>query len=162
MIYFSFREILLSVGYAALYGVITALIFVSFLSLKGLLSDLRAYSREIISYERVFSSIKAKRSEGEVELSAAATFFAIIFFFLGFILLSYHALDGEIRIYMLIVVFASFYLSKIAFLSVFQKVIIRFFRFVLYVLIVILRLVIMPFRSFYPKIKEKFSVNGAK
>ena len=81
--------------------------------------------------------------------SSALTFIEIIFFGIGFILLSYAFLDGEVRGYMAIIVFASFYLSKMTFLCVFEKILVKLFSLLLIFIKNLGKILSIPFCWFY-------------
>lgn len=156
MIYFTPSEIFASLLYGAIYGVICAFLFAFMRILRRLIVDLGLCVKQIFVYGKVRDMVVLSDENTWGKASGALTFFGIIAFTLGFIILSYIALDGMIRVYLLTMVFASFYLSKIAFSSFFERILLGFLRLVLTYETLILRFLFYPFCSIYRKMLTKF------
>ena len=99
MIYFTSQEILESIFGALIFGLLCSL---------------------VNCVRLIFDALCHK-------MTGFLIFFEIILFGVGFILLSYALLDGEVRGYMVIIVFASFYLSKITICELIRKMFFRIF-----------------------------------
>ena len=120
-------EVFYSVVYSAIYGFLCSAINTIFMVLNLFL---RCF---FVAYKTIKISNADKLEIGlffkeENNLREAIfVFIKIIAFSVGFAVLSYVTIDGIIRIYMLAICFASFYLSKILFfdraINVFKKLI---------------------------------------
>lgn len=155
MMTFSFAEILRSVFYAIIYGCIFEFCVLVIKLIKGVIEVAGESFQSIIHFKKLmplpsFSEIKTTDNLGPF-LSAAL----ILSFSLGFSLLSYIALDGEIRIYLLLISFASFYLSKFVFFVFLNKLLIRIFRFIFIIFSLAIRLIILPFKTMFSSCKGK-------
>ena len=155
MITFTYAEIALSVIYAMLFGCV----FAGVLSIICLLCDLvlkiPKMMKDIIVFEKIlpapsFDFLKSRRKDG-----GFIAFFSVILFTLGFLLLSYYTLDGIIRIYMLILSFAAFYLAKMTFLNVFERLLLFILTWVLKPFAVSVRLIIYPLKRFISWLKMR-------
>ena len=115
MITFGLVEILRSVLMALCFGIGYAIV-ISFSScILGAGKMIKSGFCRIVRFNEKFSlsefaDLKILRNNG-----AAFTFLSVLTFAVLFVLLSYISLDGEIRIYMLTLFFASFYLSNFVF-----------------------------------------------
>ena len=112
MIWFSGEQILFSILYSLIYGGIFAL-FVCFLSVLSTMIKNGAYMLAcffIPGRKLTASDLRVFEKE---EKSGFIIYLYIILFTLGFILLSYIALDGCIRAYTLLFSLISFYLIRL-------------------------------------------------
>ena len=94
-------------------------------------------------------------------LSELSAFFLVVLFFIGIIFLSYLTLDGDIRVYLVIIAFFAFLLSEKLLSRFLIKILCVGFEMFLYVFTVILRIIILPFKiilSFLSKILHKTSI----
>lgn len=148
MISFTNNEILLSLGYAAGYGVAYSALYSLMLLLRAAAFGSADISTQIFSFERIFPLPSFTEHIRIGKVGRVFAFLSVIFFALGFIVVSYFALDGVIRIYMLIIAFASFYLSKFAFFDFLNKALIWIFDKILRAFCLALRLLIYPFKHF--------------
>ena len=151
MITFTQREILFSVICAFFYGSI-------FASIKAVIDSSILYSKKFFDslkrtfeYDKTFHSFKILRSTDNRSSGPILTFAYILIFFMGYLLLSYLVCDGIIRIYVLLICFASFYLLKNALFRVFEVLFLFVFNFLLGILCVFLRLVAFPFKKVFDK-----------
>lgn len=119
MMSFSTGEILASVIYAIAYGTLFAIAFTLIVTIKEFAVLFYDMLKSCINYEKIFPLPKFTIKKITPKISGVTSVLSIFFFAIGFSLLSYLSLDGEIRLYMLIFAFASLYLSKIAFLNFF-------------------------------------------
>ncbi len=112
MIWFTGSEIFFSLFSSAFYGMSFAFFICFFFLLKTLIINGRValISAIIPGRKRVVSSDLSKKINNSV--SSFSILFFIILYTIGYILLSYHSLDGCIRIYTLTTSLSFFYLFK--------------------------------------------------
>lgn len=123
MMTFSAGEIFSSVVYALIYGIAFAMMLSAIKAIKeGIYASLE-YLKNISKNDRIFSLPSLKRVNFIHRTDAVAHALSILLFAVGFSLLSYLSLDGQIRLYMLIFSFASFYMSKNAFFGFSKKIV---------------------------------------
>ncbi len=160
MMGFSGREILLSVLYAFIFGLgyslFYQLILISFETLKSL----PRLAREILGSEKIFPSPSIKKEIKDRKFGAVFAFFSVFLFFVGFLLLSYLALDGQLRLYMLIISSASFYIFNSAFFVVLSNAFILLFDCLIFIFSTALRIIILPFRRLVLTVKNKKTHNN--
>lgn len=140
---FSYSEIVHSVLYAVLYGGIYFSIFLFSRIAFSKIADLKKLLISLFVYPKITE--RSRCTEGLIKTSSLMTFFDILIFGLGFILLSYFSLDGCIRIYMAVISCSVFFtLKKFLFFRLHSL-----FLFIIYCveypLIFILRIIILPF-----------------
>ena len=110
MIGFTMKEILASVIYALSYGCLFALSEVTVGGVARLVGVIKAFLRN-----RLHKSKKTIEKKVSVKKTTGMLLPVKIFLFgIGFILLSYFALDGEVRLYMLAISSATAFLPKSA------------------------------------------------
>ncbi len=160
MIYFTAGEIFRSLIYGAIYGVLCALLCFFIRAFRLILKDVVACVRQIFFWKKISDKIILDGSFDNISPSSAGVIVEIVSFTLGFILLSYIALDGLIRVYLLITVSASFYLSKMAIFGVFKRFFVRAFRLLLIFLTMIVRTALSPVCIFCRKMRTKFVKNN--
>lgn len=156
MMHFTVSEIFSSVLFAFIFGAGCAFLYMLALSIFDQLAYILLFPKYIFCYSEKILSIPPKTNSGRKEKgSPVLTFFSIIIFTLGFILLSYFALDGSIRLYMLVISLSSLFLVKKVLLSkIFSLLNISVYYLFSYIIIA-LRVVTYPFlRSFF-YIKKK-------
>lgn len=149
---FSFSEIINSVFCAIIYG---CGYFVYFTILRILLSRLRDVKFFIRStYD--YSKITEKKRRGDVALkpSSVTAFFDIFIFGIGFILLSYFALDGCLRVYMVIVSSFVFFSLKKLLYSRTSCVAGKLLDHIELPLLVCLRVMLLPFIWIFRKLSQ--------
>lgn len=115
MIGYSFKEIVFSVICALAYGALFAMLS-SFLS--AMIQLARGIPKCIKTTVTMVERPRFRDLKGGIPKGSAPYFLTPLLMFifaLGFLLLSYFALDGSLRLYMLFLSFASLYLSKFAF-----------------------------------------------
>ena len=123
MMTFSTEEIFSSVIFALAYGAIFAIILSFVVVLKESLVAILDMLKTTLSYEKIFPLPSFSGVKISYKSSAFISVIAVFLFAVGFSLLSYMSLDGQLRLYMLILSFASLYLSKIAIFDIFSRVI---------------------------------------
>ena len=154
MIHLSLFRLLLSAALALLFGVLAAA-FGALLSifmhtiklLPSLLRNTLFYRGRLLSVERGEFLPKPGRGGSRVG-SEVRRFFKIVAFTLGFLLLSYLALDGMIRVYMLALSLAALFFAR----RLFSKTLLPFVEIVSVVIchaaVVFFRLILLLPRRF--------------
>ena len=155
MMSFSLDEILVSIVSAFVYGLIFAFCISLALIIKSLIKGLPCIIREMLFYEKLLPLPQPMRPTGDEKNGPFLLCGSIFLFALGFSLLSYFSLDGEIRLYMLIISFASFYLSNFVFFKTFNKIALLFIRVILNVLAFAIRVIILPIKAIFGFFKKK-------
>ncbi|MBO5908625.1 MAG: hypothetical protein J6Q67_02435, partial [Clostridia bacterium] len=93
---------------------------------------------------------KVKRKKGTKEelarVGPVLTFILTILFFLGFILLSYYALDGEIRLYMLLICSAVFLISLKYPAKLLYNIAIKIILLLSDIILLMLRIITLPLK----------------
>ena len=146
---FSAEEIFSSVIFALAYGTIFAVILSLTVVLKESLAVSFAMLKSSLRFYKIFPLPSLKNLKISNKSGALISVVSIFLFAIGFCLLSYLTLDGQLRLYMLTLSFASFYLSKIAFFDIFSGVIFFGFRISFILIIFVIRLVLwLPKRIF--------------
>lgn len=154
MITFSIRELLSSALFAVIFGVGFSAFVCTLDILIGAASTLPEFLIASVRFDKVFPPARLSVSARNRGGGPIYIFLCILIFALGFSLLSYISLDGEIRIYMLILAFASFYLSKIAFCDFLTKAFLWLFNSVLSLTSVALRCAILPIKLIIKFVKK--------
>lgn len=158
MMTFTTEEIFSSVIFALAYGAIFAI----FLSFTVILKQSIALMLDMLKTTPDFEKILPLPSFGKIKISYKSGVFisvvSIFVFAVGFSLLSYLSLDGQLRLYMFILSFASFYLSKTAFLGIFSRAILFVVKVLLFLLVLAIRILLwLPKRvcTYYNLLKNK-------
>ena len=123
MIGFSFEEIYGSMLYAITWGAVFCAAFSLCGLILGIVGSFGRICRVIFVYEKIFAPPTKEELKIVPRYNALLSFVSVLIFTLGFAVVSYFSLDGVIRLYMLILSFASFYLSKIVFFDFLNKAI---------------------------------------
>ncbi len=156
MITFSFEEILFSILAALCYGLIFSAGLSLFLVIIRVAFSIPVAAGEIYRFEKIFPLPKFKGINTERKCGTVTWILAIAAYWLGFCLVSYLALDGEIRLYMLVLSFASLYLSNSAFSVFFTKLFSYLLRIFLIVLFLFFRLLFAPIKVLISFVKIRF------
>ena len=120
---FTREEIIFSVISSLAYGVLFSVLFcIVKISREIGLVFLRQFTAAL-NLNGKSDNTEQKPSNSGGDIGAFTIVFLSIAFTVGFCLLSYLSLDGEIRLYMLVLSFASFYLSKFAFFDFCERTI---------------------------------------
>ena len=153
MIYFTSHEILVSVISAVIYGIVFGLFYSLISDLSKIPAAVLAMLKEGVLYKgRIFSKPQISVDEANsgvfnTVISVLKTAFTIFSFSLGFFLLSYWALDGVIRIYMLVLSLASDIITvKLSGLTL-RKLWSLVFTYFELLTIYMLRIITFPFRT---------------
>lgn len=156
MIVFTSQEIAFSLLCAVIFGVLFSVICSLMTVLFSLLKKIRTFPHDIIKYDKISSVTVSKTPSSAKKTSLAGKIFGIILFTVGFVLLSYLCLDGTIRVYMIFLSIASFYLSKVAFFDFLQKALIVLTDILYRYVVVIFRVFLYPLSFIFRKICVKF------
>ena len=146
MLSFTSEEIFASITHALLFGFIFAIIVSLLLMIKGVTEGLGQGIKEVIYFDRILPLPSFKYLKNQSKPGGVLSVFLIFTFAIGFSILSYVSLDGELRLYMLIVAFASFYLSKFAFFGFSSTIFVALFRLLFKLFSLVLRVIISVFK----------------
>ena len=155
MIDFDLNITLTSILFAIIFGVLYAILYSVVYLLKSTFGCIPSIIREIVSLKKILPLPRFEYLSTEGRLGGFLTSLSIILFGLGFSILSYVSLDGQIRIYMLFFSFASFYLSKKAFLNIFIRFFFLLLRCFLKAFSFIFRAIILPIKMIIHYILRK-------
>ena len=142
MISFTHAEILSSCIWAVMYGLFYCVLYCISVSLTNLLSCLPGDIKSMLGFERIFPLPKFKHEKTK-SIGSLLIIILVFLYGLGFSLISYAALDGEIRLYMLVLSFASFYLSKNVFFNFEQSTIRLIYVALLKIISLLIRLLVV-------------------
>lgn len=158
MISFTSGEILLSLLYSLVYGVLFFIFYTLICLLKNEVGLLKSLPESIIRYDKILEKPIKMRGRIAKEQSPDVVAVSIIAFALGLVLLSYYALDGCVRIYLIIVSLTSFFAIKsLAFDKIFI-LLTSIFGFLIYLFTIALRIIIFPFLRLFSFFRKKSSV----
>ncbi len=147
MITFTYKEIADSILYAILYGVSFAVFYSALVLVRSIFYSLPDIVKKTVKFDKIFPLPNFSHVGKSTKTGKILSFISPLLFCLGFCVLSYISLDGIIRIYMLILSSASFYLAKIAFYEFFIRIFLLIFRLVLQSFTIIARCLILPIRQ---------------
>lgn len=143
---FSIAELLFSVALALLFGICFCAFIIILDILIGAFSLIPGFFSMIISFDKLLPTPRLINVQTNRQKGPLYIFLSVLIFALGFSLLSYVSLDGEIRIYMLALAFASFYLSKFAFCDFLTKIFLQLFSAGLSLVALLLGWMILPIK----------------
>ena len=146
MIVFSFTEILISLLYAVIFGLCFSIFYGVISVLYVSLKSMQKLIYQIVFFDKILPSPSIKKEIKQGEKGPFFAFLSVLAFFLGFMLTSYFALDGDIRLYMLLLSSASFYIFYSAFCGVLKVGCVLLFDAFLFVISTTLRSIIAPFK----------------
>ena len=159
MIDFDLKITLTSILFAVIFGVLYAVLYSVVYLLKSTFGCIPSIIRDIVSFDKILPLPRFEYLSTEGRLGGFLTSLLIILFGLGFSILSYISLDGQIRIYMLFFSFASFYLSKKVFFNIFIRFFFLLLSCFLILFSIILRVIILPIKMiihyFLRKVKKQ-------
>ena len=155
MIAFTTEEILLSIIYSIGFGVIFSCLYSASLALISLLKSGSKIFAFFMTSASPFDGFKEKWSFRTYSPGPVHSFLSVILFAIGFSITSYISLDGEIRLYTLIVSFASFYLSNSAFSIILNRVFLKISSLVFALFSCFLRLILSPFYMLVHAMKKR-------
>lgn len=162
MMTFSEAELISSVVYALIYGILFACLLSATQLVKEILLNIKTIGREMLMVEKIFPLPRFRNMKIQRDLGAGLSVLSIFIYAIGFSLLSYLALDGEIRLYMFLLSFASFYLSKFVFFEFLTNVFLKFFRLLLILLSFAVRPVFFIIKKFINSIKSLSNIIFAR
>ena len=153
MIGYTSSELLLSVLHAMIYGAIFSVIYQLALLIYGL--SLRG---ALVVYDKFFSLPRLRGKLSLTDFGGIFAFFSLLGYFIGFLLLSYYSLDGQLRLYMLAVSSATFYCFNLSFCVILRNIIIFLLDLILAFLTLGVRIILLPIRILI-NIFQKKSLN---
>jgi len=158
MMPFTVQEILRSLIYAAVFGIGFFLFFTVAAIIVNQIRRLRFLPSLIIKYDKI--SEKTIKNNGRIEnkSNSVSVSAAVVLFILGFLLLSYYALDGIIRIYLFLVSFISFAAAKQLFYKHIYSIINTIFDVAYHLFVLALRILCLPFLRIYLYIYSKYII----
>lgn len=145
MIAYTRYEIIKSMLDASILGICMCIFSTIIELFEELVPIIKSVAIGLVKYDKLISTIKIEHRMQRSK-SSIRHFFSIIVFSIIFMLLSYYSLDGQIRLYMMIILFASFYVSKITFLSFFKKILVNFLDMFFSITCIFLRIVLLPLK----------------
>lgn len=151
---FSASEIYLSVISATVYGAICGIFYIFIMLLFR-------YGRTIVN-SIAKASIVAPDDATESPVPEILAFLFTVAFGIGFILLSYYSLDGEIRVYMLILSLCSLLVFSLLLKRIFVPIADRIFSFIFNLIFKIINVFIWPFLTLGKAIIRKISKKRLK
>lgn len=156
--YFSSQEIFESVISALVLGSIFAVICIFVGTVYDFLFSLFSSRRGIFRYAKIFEKptiISVGEKEKVGALGQLITFFKVVTFGLLYILLSYYSLDGEMRIYLLLLFAASYFFLYITLHKLLRPRFLWLLQSVSIMLIYVIRVFLVPLRLIW-KILSQF------
>jgi hypothetical protein len=147
MRYFSSEEIWLSIISALIYGAIFEIICIAFTVLTAYLTGLLRLPKSVFFYRgRLLSTPYSKAGCFDAAVTGRISqlishSIGVVCFFVGLLLLSYYCLDGIIRIYVLVLVLSSLYLTRVLLRPIVTKAFFCLLRLILSVVTVALRII---------------------
>ena len=152
MIDFDLRVIIPSIICAVIFGAGFGFFYCIITLVKTTLERIPKVGRDIMIFDKIFPLPPFEYlSEGQ-NAGRFITGVSIILFGVGFSILSYVALDGQIRIYMLLFSSASFFLSKFLFSEICVKLFLLVLKQIIRAFALALRIIILPFKLLKRKI----------
>ena len=150
MMSFTAGEIFFSILCAIIFGFGFSFLTSMLLIIREIAHAFGSIMKKSLTYEKILPPPSIKSIKINQAAWSVVTVLWVVLFMLGFSILSYVALDGEIRLYMLVLSFASFYLSKSIFFVYFGKLLIYLFGIIFSLISIMTRIIITLVR----KIKE--------
>lgn len=161
MISFSLSQIAFSLVAASLLGIICSAVYALIGLAVNVIRRLSADIKSIVKFDTIFPLPGFggyDRSEG----GALIILLYVLIFGIGFSLTSYIALDGEIRLYMLIFSFASLYLSNIVFFNFLKKLLSYIYSLLLRALCIPIRIICAGIKLLKRRIILSLKINKTK
>ena len=157
MMGFSSIEILNSVLFAVIYGAFFAFIYESVRLALLVFKSLPKVCSEILVFEKIFPTPPITKAVKSAKTGRPFSFFSVLAFFFGFSVISYISLDGDIRLYMLILSSASFFLFYSTFWDFYRWLILSILDLIFIPLSVFFRCLLIPFKCCFIFFKYKFA-----
>lgn len=160
MIGFEIKEIALSVLHSVIAGVIFAFVIALAEIIYSEVGKLLRAPREVFLFKGKLTHVDFSPSKTAEQNRCGITgellaFFKVVLFALVYVLLSYYSLDGVPRLYTLVFMLLSFFLSRRILLRYPERVIVWLVDRVYTVLIIGLRIIFLPFKKIFGKYSKK-------
>ncbi len=149
MIAFTQREVAESIIYAIAFGALYAAVYSAMLLLRTIASDIPDIFHKMLKFDKILPIPDFKTVANNKKTGKIFAFLSVFLFSIGFCILSYTSLDGDLRLYMLVLSSASFYLAKMTFNNFLNKAFLFVFRLILRVITIVLRCFVKPFKMIY-------------
>lgn len=155
MMQFTMCEVIRSLVCGTIYGIAFFFFYTVILLLISQFGRFYELPVSIVKYDNFFEKTIKNGGRNSFSLKSPLIFFLAILFAIGFVLLSYYALDGCLRIYLFMVsVFTFLVLRKILFNSIYTLLDIVF-EVLFYVVSITLRIVFFPFLHLFLYFRDK-------
>ncbi len=155
MMYFSIAEIFLSLLYASIFGGGFFLFYIVVKVLKREVKKISFLPGLLIRYDKILEKPTINRGRINYSFDSMISAILAIIYSLGFLLLSYYALDGCLRIYLLFVSLAAFLIPKKLLTERLLWLTEKLFDSVFYLVTILLRIAIFPFLRLVLRFKAK-------
>ena len=155
MMGFTGEELLLSVLHALIYGAIFSVVCQMMSIVCDMILALPTVCKDMLIYKNIFSVTDFNRYTSVDKRGWFFSFFSLIAYFLGFLLLSYYSLDGSLRVYMLLIASASFYVFDLSFCVILRKTVLFLIGKILMIVTVAIRILLLPIMFFVRKFYKK-------
>ena len=149
MIGFSEQELIISALYAVIYGILFSFAYRLFSILIHVIKEAPRLCSEVVFANKIFPAVKINSRLGNGKNGPISAFFSTVLYFIGFLLLSYFCLDGQLRVYMLVISSASLYVFNFAFFVILSRIAIILTDGILFLVSTAVRLVILPFKFIF-------------
>ena len=160
--HFSIGEIFISIICSLIYGALFFVFYTATVIIKVQLEDAKAIIKIAFVYDKIFKKPTINIGRSEKSCGNLLSFLLVSLFSVGFILLSYYALDGCVRIYVLLLSLFSFFALK---WLLFEKTVSLFEHityWILCVFVILLRMFTFPILRFLRYLKKKKAVLAEK
>ena len=155
MMHFSMTEVLWSLIYALIFGGCFFLFYIAAVVLKSECKRITTLPRLIIKYDKIFEKQAINKSRTDCSLGAVTKASLVILYSLGFVLLSYYALDGCVRMYLLFLSITTFLFLKIVLEDIILRFIKSVFDSVFYLILILFRIAVFPFLRIFLNFKAR-------
>ncbi len=155
MMHFTSGEILISLLYAVVFGIGFFVFYTSACIFKYELVRLIGVLPSTFRYDKILEKPTKIQGRCEKQQGVIFAFMSVIIFAIGFILLSYYALDGCIRVYLLLFALSSFFIPKVLFYEKIALIFEWIFEALFYALIIVFRIAAWPFLRLFLYLKSK-------
>lgn len=151
MLYYSFYSYIAFAASALIYGLIFSFVILSISTVAFIISQIfRGVFLSVFYNGRLTDVLipksKEKKSKENKFLSNLACALKIIIFTLGFILVSYSAFDGEIRLFALVISILSFFVFSRYVFPIPERIIFLIFSKIIAYFCILIRIILYPLR----------------
>ncbi len=167
MTYFTALETLLSMFSAAVFGLIFSVLDIILKILTVEMRHVMNIKEHLFSKSNIFKIPKKKeetvfKGSGGRLFGEVGAFLKCVIFVIGFILLSYYALDGAIRLYLLVSAVFFFYVLRGVCNKTLFRIMDSIFVFLYGLIIVLMRIAMLPFMYTIKALNKRISKKADK